>query len=181
MPLRLLALCLFVLGVSLAPAHAADRPIEDFYGEYVGQSISGTDEGLNRRDLAVTIRPAETGEGFVIGWTTIIPKEGGETVRRQWSIAFQPAGRPHLFGSAMQKDMFGNLQPLDPLKGEPYVWARIRGDTLSVYVMLVTKDGGYEMQAYHRTLTDGGMHLRFTRQREGTTLKVVEGTLTRKS
>ena len=63
------------------------------------------------------------------------------------------------------------------MRGQPYVWARIQGDILSVFMMLITDDGGYEVHAYHRTLTTGGMKLRFTVQHGDKTLKVIEGTL----
>jgi len=45
----------------------------------------------------------------------------------------------------MRKDVFGNRALNDPLKGEPYVWARMRGDTLTVYALIVTPDGSYDM------------------------------------
>ena len=64
-------------------------------------------------------------------------------------------------------------------KGEPYVWARLHGDTLSTYILLVIEDGSYEMQAYHRTLVPDGLRVRFTRQRENQTLRVVEAVLQR--
>ena len=43
--------------------------------------------------------------------------------------------------------------------------------------MLVTDDGGYEMQVYDRTLTGDGMDLNFTRVRDGKTLKNITGSL----
>lgn len=172
----LVCMSLVVFGMSAA---AGGRGITDFYGTFVGQSISDPASGLNQRDLAVSIRPREGGKGFVVDWTTVIPRSDGRVTRKSFSIEFRNTSRTDVFGSAMGKDMFGNLRPLDPLKGEPYVWARIHQDTLSVYMMLVTDDGDYEMQSYHRTLTEQGMHLRFVRQREDRTLKVIEGDLRR--
>ncbi|MDJ0947547.1 MAG: hypothetical protein QNJ94_01350 [Alphaproteobacteria bacterium] len=172
----LVCLILVVFGM---PAAAGERGIADFYGTYVGQSISDPESGLNQRDLAVSISPRKGGKGFVVNWTTVIPKSDGRVSRKSFSIEFRNTSRADVFGSAMGKDMFGNLRPLDPLKGEPYVWARIHEDTLSVYMMLVTDNGDYEMQSYHRTLTENGMTLRFVRQREDRTLKVIEGELRR--
>jgi hypothetical protein len=47
--------------------------------------------------------------------------------------------------------------------------------------MLITDDGGYEMQVYRRTLTDDGMSLSFSRNRNGQELKTVYGVLARKA
>jgi hypothetical protein len=56
---------------------------------------------------------------------------------------------------------------LDPMKGEPYVWGRIDGDTLSVYSLFVAEDGGYEIQQFDRTLTTGGLMLDYQSVRNG--------------
>jgi hypothetical protein len=80
----------------------------------------------------------------------------------------------------MHRDTFGHAEPLDPLKGEPYVWAGISGPTLTVHALLITNDGGYEIQVYRRTLTADGMALTFSRNRNGRELKTVYGVLGRK-
>jgi hypothetical protein len=80
----------------------------------------------------------------------------------------------------MHKDMFGQSEPLDPIKGEPYFWADIHGATLTVRALLIGDDGGYEIQVYRRTLTPDGMALKFTRNRNGTELKTIYGLLQRK-
>ena len=43
--------------------------------------------------------------------------------------------------------------------------------------MMVTDDGGYEMQVYDRTITGNGMDLKFSRVRDGKTLKLITGSL----
>jgi hypothetical protein len=170
----IMSMVVLVLAVADVSA-AVDRPIGDFYGRYVGQSISGEATSLSARDLSVTIRAHE--RGFVIDWTTVILKSGGKTSRKSYSILFHPTKRRHIYRSLMARDPFGNLVPLDPLRGQPYVWARVLGNTLSVFMMLITDDGGYDMHAYHRTLTAGGMKLRFTQQHGDMALKVIRGRL----
>ena len=71
------------------------------------------------------------------------------------------------------------LKTLNPLKGDPYVWARQEGGTLTVYAMVITEDGSYEMQQYDRKLTEDGLDLAFSRIRDGEQLKVIKGTLKR--
>ncbi len=172
---------LLVLGLFAVVFHATswagERKIDEFFGEYTGKSLTGSDLGLKPRDLRLSIKPK--GEGFIIDWLTVIPKANGKVARRRTAVEFQRSRLANLYESAMRKDMFGNPQPLDPMKGEPYVWARLTGDTLSTYILLVIEGGSYEMQAYHRTLIPGGLRVRFTRQREDQTLRVVEAVLKR--
>ena len=79
----------------------------------------------------------------------------------------------------MGVNLFGNPTPLDPMKGDPYVWSRITGDTLTVFSLLIDKNGGYEMQEYNRTLADGGLDLEYQRIRNGEKLKSIEVFLSR--
>lgn len=65
------------------------------------------------------------------------------------------------------------------MKNEPYIWARIKGETLTVYAMHVIDDGSYEMQIYDRTLTADGMRLDFRRHRPGGDVKRITGVLKR--
>lgn len=171
----------------LAATHVAvaqGRAIEDFYGSYAGQSISGDDARLSHRDLSVTIAPLEKKKkqkkGFSIEWTTVVHKDGAES-RKTYKVEFGRSGRPGIYQSASRKDLFGRAVPHDPMHDEPYIWSRIRGATLTVYAMHVLDDGGYEMQVYDRTLTEAGMDLTFSRQREGRELKKLSGKLTRQA
>jgi hypothetical protein len=79
----------------------------------------------------------------------------------------------------MRPNYFGGWVPLDPMKSEPYIWARIKEATLTVYAMHVIDDGSYEMQTYDRTLTKEGMRLDFTRIRADGKVKKISGVLKR--
>jgi hypothetical protein len=177
---HLIASFIFIGSLVLASPNvpAADPEITRFIGEYVGRSIQAPNEPLSRRDLSIKI--SGRGEnGFTLEWTTLI-LDGSGSRRQSYSIDFSPSGRPGIFSSAMHRDTFGQSEPLDPLKGEPYVWAAISGPTLTVHALLITQDGGYEMQVYRRTLTADGMALTFSRNRNGRELKTVYGVLGRK-
>lgn len=177
---RVIALASFLVMVFAAGAAGAqDRPIEDFFGSYVGRSISVIGEGLSQRDLNVTIKKHK--DGFTLDWSTVTRRHDGKMRSKSYSINFRPTKRPGIFASAMRNNVFGGAEPLDPLKGDPYVWAGIQGDTLTVHAMLITDDGGYEMQVYERTLTEDGMFLKFSRNRDGVQAKFITGTLTRTS
>ena len=87
--------------------------------------------------------------------------------QKSYSVKFQPTGRDGVFGAAMRKNVFGKEVPLDPMKGEPYVWSRIVGDTLTVFSIYVYDDGSYEIQQFDRTLVDGGLELEFSTAKNG--------------
>ncbi len=166
------ALCIYAL---LAPQVYAES-LQRFYGRYAGEALAGDDKMTERRDLSVTIGPRE--RGFFVHWTTAVERSG-RVKKKEYTIDFVPTERDGVFGSAMRTNMFGQQVPLDPMAGDPYVWARLVADTLTVYALHITTDGGYEMQVYARTLTAAGLDLEFTRFRDGVALRTVNGLLTR--
>ena len=156
---------------------AVAEPIQSFFGAYEGESISVTSGEFNKRDLSIEIVPR--GRGFNLTWTTITYTEEKSAARKTYSIDFVPTQRENIYASAMRTDMFGHRVPLNPLKGDLFVWATVHGKTLSVYALMITPMGGYEMQTYHRTLTDQGLSLEFLRVRDGMPLRSITGTLAR--
>jgi len=181
---RILVAALLLILVPPPPAAAQQsdiRPparIADFLGRYEGHSISVSGEELSARDLSVEIATTD-GRGFSVAWTTAIRDATGEVSRKSYTIEFRPTARSGVFSSAMRVDAFGGRRPLDPMAGVPYVWARLAGNTLTVYALHILDDGSYEMQVYDRSLTAGGMHLNFTRLRNGEALREITGELRR--
>ena len=171
---------LLLLMALLAAGNAlAMQGIEPFIGEYRGRSISDGGSGLDERDLSVLIE-AKGKRGFVVEWTTVSRgSASGKLRKKSYTVEFIPTKRPNIFSSAMKTNVFGGRQALDPLKGDPYVWARIDGQTLTLYALIITDEGGYEIQVYDRTLNAKGMDLRFSRVRDGQVLKQINGTLER--
>lgn len=174
--LMVAAVALGVLVAGGAAGAAQDLPISAFAGRYVGAGLARNDLSeyfaLTARDLDVTIRPQ--GGGFALSWTTVL-REGGDpdnpnVKRKTTARTFVPAGRPGVFRA---------VPAVDPLSGQPFAWARIRGQTLTVHSLVVAEDGSYEMHTYDRTLTGQGMELRFTRVKDGETTRSVTGTLTK--
>ena len=154
------------MGVCWAsPALSGTMPIEPFFGEYRGKTISEDDGETTTRDLGVSIEP--DGEYFKITWSTVTRRADGELKHKSYAISFTPTHRPEIYRSAMRTDMFGNRVPMDPLSGDPFVWCRISGKTLTVYALLINDAGRYDLQVYDRTLVDKGLDLKFTRLREG--------------
>ena len=167
-----------VLALIAIPAQSkAAYQYEKFVGEYLGEGLSNEGDDLTKRDLTVKIKSRRA--GFSLTWVSVTHKNDGTLKRKSYTVQFKPERKSGLYGSAMRTDMFGNQVPMDPLKGEPYVWARISGDSLFVYAMLITEEGGYEMQVYERALTPDGMQLTYSRVRNGEIMKTVRGTLKR--
>ena len=150
------------LGSAGAVSAAENLSISAFYGSWKGMGQAHSPDSyfaMNARDLDVKIEPS--GAGFNVTWTTIT-HPGGEaslakTKKKTASIDFLPSAKPGVFRAA---------RPGDPLSGEAYVWARIKGSTLSVYVLNIDDTGAYVIQSYDRTLTGFAMELTFARIRD---------------
>lgn len=165
-----------VAALFLVGGVAQAGSIDPFVGNYVGTALVETDGTINKRDLNITIKKVDN--AFEVDWTTVIPKDK-KSVRRQFKIRFLPTERKDVFKAAMRTNVFGAAVPLDPLKGDPYIWAAIRDKSLVVYGLIVTDEGGYELQVYERTLKPGGMTVRFTRIHDGKQLKEITGEVKR--
>ena len=161
--------------LAAAIAEGQGGGFQRLYGTYVGEVISQTGDELDKRDISAEITPQ--GQGFKLSFT-VVRKRGKDKPRRdEYTIAFVPTKRPGIYSSAMRTDSFGNAVPLDPLAGDPYMWARLEGDKFWRYALFVTETGGYEMQTYEYTLVPGGMDLRYSRVRDGEVLRTVTGKL----
>lgn len=159
MPLRLPLFAAFALLLLVLPLRA-ETPLAGFFGDYSGAAeVEIYDGSIARRDLSVSIAP--TDDGFAVRWSTTTWREG-RGKQKSYAIEFRPTDRSGVFAAGMRRNVFGHAVPLDPMKGEPYVWARITGDTLTVFSLFVQENGGYEMQQYDRTLAPGGLTLEFS-------------------
>lgn len=171
---------LLLMLIFVSPTSGVASPpaaIEPFLGRFEGRTITGGDDETTSRDLTVFIQP--DGDRFRIEWTTVTRQSDGEVKRKTYSIGFEKTQRPKIFRSTMRTDMFGHQVPLDPLKGDPYVWCRIVGPVLTLYSLQITDDGGYDLQTYERTVEGDRMSLRFRRLREGEPPKELTASLER--
>lgn len=174
---RLIGAGLFCVVAMLPMAlHAAS--IDPFVGSYHGTTIEHAEGELQARDLDVVIQKTE--RGFTVDWATVIHKADGREKNVSLNVEFFTTERPDIYGSAMRSGLFGKRIPNDPLKGEPFFWARIVDATLIIHALYITDEGGYEMQVYKRTLDDdGNMDLVFRRFRDGEQIRDVTGELER--
>jgi hypothetical protein len=164
-----------LVGLGATAARAAENlPIGAFFGTFSGGGVAENRDSVyfavTARDFDVSIHGE--GAGFRIEWTSVI-RRGGDPrrpdVRHRKAVkVLLPAKKPGVFRCTDS----GN-----PLDGKEMCWARINGDTLSLYLMMVDDDGVYELQQYDRTLSGSGMKLVFKTWRDGDQLRTVDGRL----
>jgi hypothetical protein len=153
--LSLLAGLLFALPTVQAEGASYER----FFGSYQGQSDAVPEGESAKRQMSVVIKPYKA--GFTVSWNTTITKAGGSPKVKGLSVDFTTTRRNNIYASAMRTDLFGNAVPLDPMKGEPLVWATISGETLTVYLIRIADDGSQDFQIDKRTRTADGLKLEF--------------------
>ncbi len=156
---------LLALVFGLLPAVCFAIEIDRFFGTYTGEAEVTVNGETLKRDMSVTVEPSK--DGFLLNWNSVTYRADGRIKEKTYAIEFVPSARDNIYESAMKKNLFGKSTPLDPLQGEPFVWARIEGDTFSVFSLFIDEMGDYEIQEFHRTLVDGGLDLVFRRMHNG--------------
>jgi len=161
--------------IPVAVQAAADLPISAYFGKFSGGGVAQNRDSIyfavTARDFDITISPAR-GNGFRIDWTSVI-RHGGTP--KQPEIR-RKASSKTLTGTATP-GVFRGTATGNPLDGGEMCWARIRGNTLTIFLMTVSKGGNYELQQYDRTLSGTGMKLVFRSMRDGETVRTVTGRL----
>jgi len=171
------AITAFVLALFLW-VQTAQADISRFVGEYSGTAtMTSVDGSSETRDMSVAI--TETKDGFHVAWQSVSHKAGGRKKTKSYEVDFMPSDRPGIYAAAMQRNGFGHAVQLDPMKGEPYVWGRITGDTLTVFSLFLDETGGYELQQFDRTLAEGGLELEYSVVRNGTPQRSIRSFLQR--
>ncbi len=177
---RLTLWCLVMLSALFLSVQIAfcTETLNRFVGSYSGSAeVEQIDGTVEQRDMSVSIR--ETYKGFEVQWSTAIRRADGDAKTKSYKIEFIPSERDGVFAAAMQTNVFGHTVQMNPMKGEPFVWARVIDDTLTIFSLYVAENGDYLMQQYDRTLADGGLDLDFSLHRNGMPSRKVSTFLTR--
>jgi len=165
-------------GVLLFLPLQALADISRFAGEYSGSvDVVKADGDTDPRDMSVVIR--EMRKGFSLKWTSTTEKDDGRRKTKTYEIEFVSSGRKGVYTAAMTRNVFGHAVPLNPMEGEPFVWGRITGSTLTVFSLFIHPNGDYEMQQYDRTLAEGGLDLLYTSRLNGEPKRQLKTFLTR--
>ncbi|MEQ8707815.1 MAG: hypothetical protein RIC36_02405 [Rhodospirillales bacterium] len=168
---------LFPLVIFLSALVSAQTARADAFSPFLGKFEGHVDTEEGERDLTVEI--IEEKRGFRVNWSARILKSDGRERERAYSVWFVKTERPGIYRSAVKPNAFGGYVPVDPMKGEPYSWVQIVDQAMTMYALVVRDDGGYDMLSYRRELTDTGMHLSFSRVRDGKPLRGIEADLKR--
>ena len=168
-----------LLAASLAfPATASAQKgpisIGHFYGTFSGGGVAENEDSIyfavTARDFDVVIGPAEG--GFKVSWTSVIRGGGDANNPKKRKKATS-----RTFVAGTQPGLFTGTTSGDPLAGKELSWARIKENVLIVYLMVIGKDGAYQLQRYDRKLVGTGMDLTFTRLKDGEKVRTVKGRL----
>ncbi|WP_232367837.1 hypothetical protein [Tritonibacter horizontis] len=178
---RALLLALFLGGLALLLTTQVARAAADlrqFVGTYTGSAeVVQLNGEAEQRDMSVSIW--ETEDGFAVQWSTAIRRADGREKTKNYEIEFQPSERRGVYSAAMKTNVFGHTVQMNPMKGEPFIWARVIEDTLTVFSLYVAENGDYLMQQYDRSLADGGLRLDFSLHRNGVAARTVTTFLNR--
>lgn len=159
-----------VLLLLAAPAIAEPLPLSAFFGKFSGTGIAESYDNVYApetvRDLDVEIGAAGSG-GFGVTWTTVVRKPSGEAKRKTETLTFAPTGGTR----------YACQERTDPYSADGLAWAGIEDQTLSLHILAIEDDGGYQLQTYARTLTGLGMELEYSRKADGEELRVVKARL----
>ena len=160
-----------------APAFAAERKIEDFYGRYLGQGTelkvdpgSPLGQAPQKRMSEVIIEPAKENDGFIITWSTMRAKDHTTAGASEADVKTYH----QTFKSTNSPQFYTDITSGDPLKGVASSWARIHDNTLSIIQVQIDPTGGYYVTHYDRTLTAKGMDVRFTRIEDSRIVRAVQ-------
>jgi hypothetical protein len=161
-----------VLIVGLTDTVTADANLSRFFGSYSGYGYAEDSKGVfmnTPRDFNLDIRPLGT-DGFEVSWLSVKRKGSDpnslETVTSRHTSSFRPSGKPGVYHDIDN----GAL-----MKGHLVSWARLQGDYLIVYRIVIEESGVPEFHIYQRMLTAQGLDLLFTASRDGRTVRTVRG------
>ncbi len=179
MVLRACCYALLMLSTLSSAVAASGAALEDFFGVYVGRAQVRDGDGtlLGERDLDITIEAGRMG-GFKVSWISVELVDGRRDVlgveRHILESAFQ-APKDGTYAEDTRRTLFATRGHSDLLKGDTLRWARIEGEVLSVFSLAVLPEGGYEVQAYERRLTEAGLDISFRRIVDDQVVLTVEG------
>lgn len=170
-----------LLAVSMLVCNGAlAANLADYFGSYVG--VAAVEEYENgeqgTRHIDVVISPYKK-NGFRIEWIAVSLVDGRRDVpgvkRNKHEVLFEQSERKCCFVQVDEYNPFTEREPLHPMLGEPIRWAVLDENGLQVYSFAVLEDGGYELQAYNRRLTDQGIDLLYERVEDGVVKRRITG------
>ncbi len=154
----------------------AAEPIDPFVGRYEGESVSDARGLLAAGDIGLRIR--REGQGFLADWRSTV--SGPEGVQRSnHEVFFEPIRERPVYRAHGQPGVSGQLRSADPMRGEPYFWARLEGATLILYAMRIEPAGSLDLRIYRYGLAGARTSFAFRHLRDGLPVSDATGWLRR--
>lgn len=143
--LKIATLALAFAFAAIPGARAADAALKDFFGEWIG-SGKAKEGGETTQDRDANVVIERAGDGFKITWSTMRTQldDQSSSVVKSTTLRFKGTSAANVFHATDNGD---------PLKEGRVAWATLKGQTLSIRMFNVGKDGAWTVQAYDRTLT----------------------------
>ncbi|MFT5693274.1 MAG: hypothetical protein ACI92E_002611 [Oceanicoccus sp.] len=173
----LLAVGLLVWAMAAGRAVASSDSIAPFFGMFKGESITDPRGLLTTKDIDVSIW--QTNRGFAINWHSVVV-ENGAIERASHKVRFERTHTSGIYRAHRPPNIMGNARSPDPIDGNPYYWARLADNTLTVYLVQIAPDGSVDLRIYLRKLAGNQIQLKLTRMRDGQPLATTYGVLRRK-
>lgn len=155
--------------------------IEGFVGRWSGHGIETPNDAIPAE--TISIRIDKHGGGFELSWNDLALNDQGVPAAEPLEARFVATDREGVFEFSPKSDsfldrMFASTENGNPLEGETLLWARIDAATLAVYSLTINENGGFDLDHYSWTKTDGGLALAYrTRTQEVGAEVLLEGHL----
>ncbi|MGP1396343.1 MAG: hypothetical protein ACTS3R_12600 [Inquilinaceae bacterium] len=170
--------------IAVTPSAGANEDAEQFYGTYVGSATVYDADGtmVEERDMDIVVEAAKRG-GLALTWTNVTLVDGRRDVpgvqRRVDALTLVPGDDLDIYLEDTRGSLFERRRDIEAMEGDAVRWARIDKGRLGVFSLVITDDGGYELQSYERILTDIGIDIDFRRIVDGKVVRRIEGTTVR--
>ncbi len=156
--------------------HSERDALFGFAGGYIGVRVveATVRPTLTPADIHLDVRARD--EGFVLRWQSLTESAD---IKHHYEVVFDKTTLPGIFLAGMRCNVFGHSIPLDPARGEPYVWAHLAEDRLTLYAMSIANDGSHDLSRYRYRRDGNGLTLEFRRMKDDQPLESARAVLRR--
>lgn len=160
MPCRFLLALLLIFTCASLPV-MGETNLDPFAGQWRGVVVEHKD-GFELAADSMVLQLKQDAKGFDLKWGT---PDGGDQAR------FIETDQPGVFSTSASKrgfmGLFSSSEEINPLAGDPLIWARFEADSLTVYKLAIDDLGAFSLDRFHMVPAENSLQLRFTRRAHG--------------
>lgn len=157
--------------------YGATTAIERLAGRYVGVNVGEATTSVTPAPSDIHLDMQPSGQRFVLRWQSLSVLATG--TRHHYEVVFKKTPRSGIYLAEMGCDLFGNARPLDPGRGEPYMWAYIGDAELTLYAMYIANDGSHDLSRYLYRWAGDSVTLKYERVRNEQPIERLQAVLRR--